>query len=132
MKQVAFRLSDGGGPEGDRTLGLTDANRTLSQRERLHNPCSLYYFFTYKSRLLSIKFLISTKKMALNGNLPIQSHLFISYLFFTFRSALNGTGLQGCFSLNCAFHPPCALLLLFIRQYGFVAKRTQIGQNSSF
>ena len=33
MKQVAFRLSDDGGPEGDRTLDLTDANRTLSQTE---------------------------------------------------------------------------------------------------
>ena len=44
MKQVAFRLSDDGGPEGDRTLDLTDANRTLSQTELRARVKSVRFF----------------------------------------------------------------------------------------
>ena len=35
-----------GGPEGDRTLDLTDANRTLSQAELQAQITTLLFFYT--------------------------------------------------------------------------------------
>ena len=53
-KRHSFRCAfHFGGHEEIRTLDFYNANVALSRRERLHNPRSLYFFFTYKSRLLS-------------------------------------------------------------------------------
>lgn len=56
--------------------------------------------------------------MALNGNLPIQNHLFITLFYFTFRSALNATALVLMFNQNFDFElaPLAAAFAMFSLQ----------------